>query len=150
MLKLSRKVEYALMALMHMARLRRGELAAARAISTQHDIPADLLGKVLQNLARAGLVASVQGAGGGYRLAREFDAITLGEVIEAVEGPVHLAVCRDDPAACSQYENCNIKGPVSHLQDQLVQYIHAVKLSEFNGTAPSTSSGQADAAWPTA
>lgn len=129
---LSKKVEYGLIALLHMAGLRRDELATAKEISDTYNIPAELLGKVLQTLARAGLATAVHGAHGGYRLAGSLQDVTLGRVIEAVEGPVHLVRCQEDPATCDQFHACNIKGPVQQIHDQLHQYIHGISLSAFH------------------
>ena len=134
MLMLSKKVEYALIAVLHMADLRPGSIVTAKDISEQYRIPADLLGKVLQALVRSGLVSSLQGAHGGYHLARALDGIQLGEVIEAVEGPVFLTKCQEDPAQCGQFHACTIKEPVQLLQEQLQQFIHSISLGAFRKT----------------
>jgi Rrf2 family protein len=134
MLMLSKKVEYALIAVLHMADLRPGSIVTAKDISEQYHIPADLLGKVLQALVRSGLVSSLQGAHGGYHLARALDGIQLGEVIEAVEGPVFLTKCQEDPAQCGQFHACTIKEPVQLLQEQLQQFIHSISLGAFRKT----------------
>ncbi len=134
MLMLSKKVEYGLIAVLHMADLRPGTIVTAKDISEQYHIPADLLGKVLQALVRSGLVASLQGAHGGYHLARALDRIQLGEVIEAVEGPVFLTKCQEDPAQCGQFHACTIKEPVQLLQEQLQQFIHNISLGAFRKT----------------
>ena len=134
MLKLSKKVEYALISMMHMDSVLGGNLASARELSDQYNIPGDLLGKVLQLLAKAQLIVSAQGARGGYRLARPLDRITLGEVVEAVEGPMHIAMCQNDPACCEQYPTCNIKRPVFQVQKQLTDYMYGLPLSTFRSS----------------
>ncbi|HOW98462.1 MAG TPA: Rrf2 family transcriptional regulator [Kiritimatiellia bacterium] len=131
MLKLSKKVEYALMALLHMEGRRAAELATAREIADSCGAPVELLGKVLQALARGGLIESEQGARGGYRLARPADRITLGEVIEVVDGPVHIAACQDDPSRCGQYPTCNIRQPVVRVQRELQDYMYKLSLAAF-------------------
>jgi Rrf2 family protein len=131
MLKLTKKVEYGLIAMIHMADLPRGELATAREISDRYHVPGELLGKILQALVRANLVASAQGAKGGYRLIRPLEKITVGEIVEIVDGPVHLSCCQDDPANCGQFDTCNIKKPVLEMQKQLVDYMHSLPLSGF-------------------
>ena len=131
MLKLTKKVEYGLMAMIHMDGLPPGELATAREMSERYSIPAELLGKILQALVRADLVASVQGVKGGYRLRRTRERITVGEVVEIVDGPVHLSCCQDDPASCGQFDTCNIKKPVLEMQKQLVDYMHSLPLASF-------------------
>lgn len=135
MLKLSKKVEYGLIAMMHMDSVSNGDLVTARGMSEQYNIPAELLGKVLQSLAKSQIVASVQGAHGGYHLVRGLDRVTLGEVVEAVEGPVRIAACQDDPACCEQYPSCNIKRPVFRVQRQLLDYMYGLPLSTFRKPA---------------
>lgn len=131
MLMLSKRVEYALMAILHMANMSTGEWTNAKRIAERYAIPSELLGKVLQALARAGLVASMPGVHGGYRLNHSLDRVNLGAVIEAVEGPVHLADCQENPERCGQYHACNIKEPIQHIHAQLVHYIHNISLNQF-------------------
>ena len=131
MLKLSKKVEYGLISMMHMDSVQNRDLATARELSDMYNIPAELLGKVLQSLAKGQLIVSAQGAKGGYRLARDLQRITLGEVVVAVEGPMHIAACQDDPSCCEQYSTCNIKRPVFQVQKQLTDYMYGLPLSTF-------------------
>lgn len=131
MLTLSKKVEYGLIAMLHMASKPAAELATAKDISEQFAIPCELLGKVLQSLARAGLVEAVLGAHGGYRLRKPIEQLTLGHVIEALEGPVHLARCQEDPQQCGQYHACNIKEPVFAINDRLMTFINGISLGTF-------------------
>ncbi len=130
-LKLSKKVEYGLMALLHLDELEPGELVSTKDLSEQFNIPADLLGKVLQALARAGVLESVHGAHGGYRLQRPLDELTLGDVMAAVEGPLHLVRCHESPDTCDQYGTCNIRGPVLRIQEELTSYLSAFRLGTF-------------------
>jgi Rrf2 family protein len=138
MLMLSKKVEYGLIAVLHMASLPGGELATAKEISDHYGIPGDLLGKVLQALSRDGIVEAVHGAKGGYRLERSLDTMNLGQVIEAVEGPVFIARCQEDPANCGQFHTCNIKEPVTQINEQLQNYIHGISLAAFRKPAVPT------------
>jgi Rrf2 family protein len=135
MLKLGRKVEYALIAVMHLEKLDDGELATARQISEQYSIPMQVLGKVLQSLNRAGIVRSAQGVRGGYQLQRPLEMIVLGDVIEAVEGPVHIAACTCTTAACDQEPTCNIRAPVFHFQDELQRFLYNFSLAAFERPA---------------
>jgi Rrf2 family transcriptional regulator, cysteine metabolism repressor len=134
MLKLSKKVEYALISMMHMDSRHNGDLATAREMSDDYHIPGELLGKVLQSLAKVQLIQSVQGSKGGYRLVRPLEKITLGEVVQAVEGPVQIAACQGDPACCEQFTNCNIRKPVFQVQQQLLGYMFGLPLSTFRNS----------------
>src|SRR4029450_11479184 len=94
MLRLSKKSDYALMAVRHLAlRADKGASASAREISEAYDIPLELLAKVLQRLVRTKLLVSVQGTRGGYRLGRPSSAISVADVIQAVDGPVTVSTC---------------------------------------------------------
>lgn len=135
MLTLSKKVEYGLIAMLHMASKRSGDLATAKDISETFAIPGELLGKVLQSLARANLIEAVLGAHGGYRLRGPIEQVTLGSVIEALEGPVHLARCQEDPDQCGQFHSCNIKEPVYAIHDQLMNFINGISLGSFRKPA---------------
>src|ERR671926_178577 len=88
MLRLSKKADYALMAMKHLAL--RGERASssAREIAEQYDIPIELMAKVLQRLVQRGLLSSHQGTRGGYRLSRPPRQLTVADVIQAIDGPV--------------------------------------------------------------
>jgi Rrf2 family protein len=136
MLQLNKKIEYALIAILHLDSLKRGDLASAKDVAETYHIPAELLGKVLQALAKASIVESVQGAHGGYRLASPMDDLTLGDVMDVIEGPLHLARCVDAPAACEQYVHCTIREPVNRIQEELKQFIHGIRLSSFRRKAP--------------
>ena len=135
MLTLSKKVEYGLIAVLHMASLRPGELATAKDISEAFAIPGELLGKVLQVLAREHLIEAVLGAHGGYYLRMPIEKITLGRVIETLEGPVHFARCHEDPEQCGQFHSCNIKEPVLEIHEQLMNFIHGISLGSFRRPA---------------
>ncbi len=136
MLTLSKRVEYALMAILHMADSPSGEWLSSKGIAERYSIPSELLGKVLQSLARASIVASAPGVNGGYRLQTPIGRINLGMVIEAVEGPVVLANCQQDPDRCDQFHACSIKEPINQLRTQLVQYIHSISLGQFRAPQP--------------
>ena len=77
MLRLSKKADYALIAMKHLALRPDQSAASAREIAEQYDIPVELMAKVLQRLAREGLLASHQGTRGGYHLSRPAARLTL-------------------------------------------------------------------------
>lgn len=131
MYRFSKKVEYALMALLHMDGRRADPCVSVKEIAECHDIPQELLGKVLQTLGRAGLVASTKGVHGGYQLARPLEGVTVGEVIQALDGPIRLAACCDDMHACPKETRCNIRRPIRRVQEHVVAYISKLSLAEF-------------------
>ena len=129
MLKLSKKVDYALMALMHLAS-QEGS-CSTREMAAGYGMPQDLLAKVLQKLAREGLVVSHQGTKGGYQLARAADAITVVQVIEIVEGPLSLTQCLTDVGTCDQFDTCNIKSPLQRLNDHVLLTLSRVTIASM-------------------
>jgi Rrf2 family protein len=88
MLRLSKKTDYALLALQYLASKAPSGVASARAIAERFDIPLELLAKVLQQLAHHRLVAAHKGMHGGYHLARPSRAISVADVVHAIDGPV--------------------------------------------------------------
>lgn len=131
MVKLTRKAEYGLIALLHIDARRDGGLVTAKEIAENYQLPAELLGKVLQSLAREGLVESVQGAKGGYRLSTPIEEVSLGEVIEKLEGPIVITPCCDGSMDCRQVNSCNIRSPVQRIQEEVREFFYALSLSNF-------------------
>ncbi|MCK6619062.1 MAG: Rrf2 family transcriptional regulator [Calditrichaceae bacterium] len=133
MLKFSKKVEYALISMLYMAEQQKGQLISARELAESFNIPQELVGKVLQSLARVGFISSVQGVKGGYQLAMEPDKIRLPEVIYAVEGPVRVVNCVDDPenCDCEQIKYCNMRNPMETLQLKLLAFLDSISLKEL-------------------
>lgn len=143
MLKFSKKVDYALMALQHIASVQFGELHRVRVINTkeiaeEYKIPVELLAKVLQVLAKTGLIESQNGPKGGYLLAREARQITIAQVIGAIEGPIGITDCYHDKEAssCSQHEHCNIRTPLLKVQDSIYQLLNNMTIEDMMGGTP--------------
>lgn len=132
MLRFSKKSDYALIAMKHLATRPEGaEASSAREISETYAIPLELLAKVLQRLVRARLLVSVQGTRGGYRLARPAVAVTVADVIQAVDGPVTVTACSPDDHACEQFGTCSIRDPLWKLKSRIVETLTTVSLAEL-------------------
>jgi len=131
MLMLSKKVEYGLMALLHMDATPSDLVASSKDIAEQCGLPVDLMGKVMQSLARANMIDAVHGAKGGYRLVRDLNSISLGDVIEAIEGPVHLVRCQHDADDCHQFSTCMVRDPINQLRSQLQDFLQNISLGQF-------------------
>src|SRR5687767_2571346 len=104
MFRLSKKADYGLIALKHLAQ-HSDESISAREIALHYRIPGELLAKVLQRLARKGLLVSQQGTNGGYVLARDPAAISIVDVVEALEGPISMTPC-ERGSDCQQMPTC--------------------------------------------
>lgn len=136
MLRLSKKADYALIAMKHLA-LRSGESAAsAREIAEHYDIPVELMAKVLQRLARGGLLVSQQGTRGGYSLARAATGISVADVIQAVDGPLTVTACATDDENCDQYAKCSIRDPLWRIKDRILTALAACSIFEIAHDAP--------------
>jgi len=142
-LKLSKKADYGLMALQYIASVQFDDVARARIVNTkeiaeEYHIPVELLAKVLQALAKHGLVESQNGPKGGYLLARNAGAITIAQVLEAIEGPLGIADCYHDKeeSVCVQREHCNIRTPLRKVQDSIYQLLNSMTVEDMMGGTP--------------
>lgn len=133
MLRLSKKVDYGLIAMRHIAMNSHNRLVSAREISEKNRINYDLLAKILQKLTRAGVIISHQGAHGGYILALPANQITLCTVIEAIDGPMSIIECEagKDEHNCINDEICTIRSPMRKVQHEIRDYLAKVTVSEI-------------------
>jgi len=134
MLRLSKKADYALMAMKHLAV--RGDRTAhasssAREIAELYDIPIELMAKVLQRLVRRGLLASHQGTHGGYQLARVPTTISVADVIQAIDGPVTVTACSDEGSQCEQYSKCNVRDPLWRVRERILAALGECTIAEL-------------------
>ena len=136
MLRLSKKAEYALMALKDLASRSEAEAASAREIAERYGIPVELMAKVLQRLVRQRLLASHHGTRGGYLLARSASRISVADVIEAIDGPVTVTACTTVDDDCDQYATCNIRDPLWRIKDQIVQALTSYSLQALAEDEP--------------
>ena len=133
MILLSKRAEYGLMALLHLAGAAvRGQPVSAARIAARHHIPGALLGKVMQDLARHGLVESVAGVAGGYRLRQKPAQVTLGDVVAAMDGPIKLVGCQAG-CACDHRKTCNVRAPLVRLNNAVVAPFERITLADMEG-----------------
>lgn len=130
MLKLSKKVDYGLMAISHIAYREEDRIVNSKHIAEEYHIPQELLAKILQKLARKGLITSQNGPKGGYVLAKDPHEITVGEVVKAIEGPIGLVNCsiRND---CQQIGKCSVRQPIQKIQDSIAQLLDSITIDEM-------------------
>ena len=135
MLRLSKKADYALIAMKHLAQKRDAASSSAREIAEQYDIPIELMGKVLQRLVRTGLLTSQQGTRGGYALSRSSGSITVADVIQAIDGPFTVTSCSTEDNSCEQYGKCSIRDPLWRIKERIVAALGTVSLAEMAAEA---------------
>ncbi len=132
MLRLSKKADYALIAMKHLAHKDTGATSTcAREIAEQYDIPIELMAKVLQRLVRTGLLVSTQGTRGGYTLSRPSSSISVADVVEAIDGPFTVTACSTDKHDCEQYGKCSVRGPLWQIRERIVQTLGMVTLADM-------------------
>jgi len=129
MLRLSKRSDYALIAMRHLAL--EDTSVSARELAERFDIPVELLAKVLQKLARAGLLISHQGIRGGYVLARPAQQVSVADIIVAIDGPLTVTACSDQDRTCDQYSKCNVRDPLWRLKDRIVAALAGCTLAEL-------------------
>jgi len=131
MLRLSKKADYALMAMKHLAEKGGAPSTSAREIAEQYDIPIELMAKVLQRLVRTRLLISTQGTRGGYTLSRPAASISVADVIQAIEGPFTVTACSTDNNDCEQYGKCSIRDPLWQIRERIVAALGTVTIAEM-------------------
>lgn len=139
MLRLSKKADYALIAMKHLAlRTDAGNSSSAREMAETYAIPLELLAKVLQRLVRARLLVSVQGTRGGYRLGRSPQAMTVADVIQAVDGPVTVTACSPNDHRCDQYTQCNVRDPLWKIRSRILDALNTCSVAELASDGEAT------------
>jgi Rrf2 family protein len=129
MLRFTKRADYGLMAIHYIAIHDEGAVSAKR-IAEEFSIPQELLAKILQRLAKQGLIVSHNGPKGGYLLTRRPAEISVGEVIRALEGPINIVSCLED-SACPQIERCSLRRPVKKLQAAISEMLNTMTLAEL-------------------
>ena len=136
MLRLTKKADYGLMALKYLAEQSAGAggvptAQSAKDIAQAYHIPPPLLAKILQTLARAGLLVSHAGTNGGYALARPANEISAFEVIRAIDGPLFITSCITIHGACDLAGTCTIKEPLRKVNESIKDLLSNIFISDL-------------------
>lgn len=134
MLQLSKKVEYGLIALRHIASNTSDYFVTTKEIADYYKLSYDLLAKVMQRLAKKGVLISHQGVRGGYTLAKNPSEVTVSDVIQAIEDKqsVYLVQCgADNPDTCVIHDICTIRYPLVKLQGSIKMLLDRVTIREM-------------------
>ena len=133
MLSLSKKADYALLALSYLAHSEAGRAVNTKEIAEQYSIPGELLAKILQRLAKAQLVVSTPGPTGGYRLARAPETISIGSVVAAIDGAPAITQCmKADGNACGQHDRCTVRLPLARINTRILQMLELISIAEIS------------------
>ena len=128
MMRMSMKTDYGLIALKFMASQGPSATVNAKQIADHHCLPPNLLAKVLQRLAQSGVIEAYKGSRGGYRLTRDPSGVTLTEVFESIEGPIHLVMCTNEDGSCSLENRCTIKNGLVNLEQKFTEFFDSVTI----------------------
>jgi Rrf2 family protein len=132
MLKLSKKTDYALMAVQYMASKNSLRAVNTKEIAEEYRIPVELLAKVLQKLGKKGLVISQNGPKGGYLLAKGASDISVLSVIQAIEGHIGITECyHNEDSHCVQMPRCNIRTPLRNIQNSIYSLLESMSIEDM-------------------
>jgi len=131
LLQVSRKVDYALRAMIHLASLPPGARAPQQEVAARQDIPREFLAKILKTLADKGLVTALRGPHGGVAIARAPEQVSFLEVIEAVEGPVVLNLCLDQQQGCTKGATCTMQSVWRAGQERMLDVYRTTMLASL-------------------
>ena len=131
MMELTRKGEYAIRGIVHLARQPHGNVALLSEIAEAADVPPTFLAKIFQNFAKLGFINSYRGTGGGFALARPASDITLREVVEAVEGPIAPNRCVTEEGECDRSSTCAVHTVWRRVQEQVIGILDGVTIEDL-------------------
>jgi Rrf2 family protein len=132
MFKLSKKADYGLIAVKHLALHRHQHACSANEIAEEYGISATLMAKVLQKLAHHSLVAAKHGSSGGYQLAKEPGQISALDVISAIDGPVLITSCVTSHGNCDATEKCSVREPLRRVNESILNVLSTVTISQMS------------------
>ena len=130
MLKITRKVEYALIALRHLQQCDREQLCSSKSMSDEYGIPQELLAKILQKLSKEKIVVSVKGPKGGYKIFKDPKSVNMTKFFEIMEGPMGIMDCYFD-SNCEQLHGCNIREPINRINNSIRNMFNKMTLADI-------------------
>lgn len=132
MVKINRKLEYALMALKYMSQKIPGELTTAKEVSDAFHTPFDATARVMQQMAqKGGILKSEYGVNGGYQITKDLAKVSFHDLVELVDGPTALAKCLHKESPCDIQGTCNIVSPIINLNYQLTEFYRGLSLRDL-------------------
>jgi FeS assembly SUF system regulator len=138
MLRVTKLTDYATVVLTVLA-ARPGEVLSAAELAEHAGLEAPTVAKLLKPLAQAGLVAAFRGSNGGYRLARDAGAISLVEIVEAMEGPLGMTECSLHAGNCGIEQSCGVRANWRRINDVVADALRGVTLAQMLAPPPRTS-----------
>lgn len=134
-MQITRQADYALRAMLYLTNLEPNQRAATSQIAEEQHIPPSFLAKIISQLSIAGLIHTSRGARGGVSLARAPEEISILEVVEAIDGPLSLNECTQNPSACPFGDTCPLHSLWCETQAELVQRLRNTSFAQFVQTS---------------
>ena len=129
-MKLSTKGKYGLYAMFYLAQHAGNGPQPLKCVA-EIGVPEDYLEQLLGNLRRAGLATTVRGAQGGYESAKEPQAITVGDIIDATEGPLSISECLSDEGSCHRAGQCKTRRVWEYLSNSINDLLQSISLQDM-------------------
>ena len=130
MLKITKKVEYALIAVRHLQE-NKNKLVPVAEISALYGIPREVLAKTLQQLASSNIIKSYKGPAGGYKASEKIEKTTLNDFFEILEGPTAIMDCYFE-SGCDHLSSCNIRTPINRINDSIRNLFENLTLADIS------------------
>lgn len=130
MLRLSKLTDYGIVVMTYLAQ-EPGRVHAANEVAAATLVAQPTVSKLLKGLSQAGLVMSLRGAKGGYRLSRRPEEISVAQVVDALEGPVALTECSSDSSHCVQESHCSVRGNFQRINSAIRGALDGISLAEM-------------------
>lgn len=130
-MRLTRAGEYAIRCVLYLSMHRDRQIVGRKEIAEAMDIPAQFLGKVAQNLARAGLIDIHQGARGGYELLVQPEELSLLQVVECIDGEIFLNDCLHRPDSCDRTTCCTVHRVWQKAREELRATLGGISLANL-------------------
>ena len=132
MIRITRQTDYGILLLSQLATRPPSEVHTAKDVARQSKISLPMVSKTLKALARGGLLVSQRGVKGGYRLSTQASRISIGNVIEALEGPIGMTECSFNPGACEQEGKCPVQANWQRISVAVRDALEKIPISELS------------------
>ena len=138
MLRITKQTDYGLMLLARLADLPRDRVLSAPEAADWSGLSVPMVSKILKLLTRSEIVVSTRGAGGGYRLAADPEAVSVADVIRALEGPISMVECATQPGSCEHEPRCPVRVNWSRINRELERTLERIPISEMIADVPTS------------
>lgn len=136
-MQLTRAADYAVRVMLHLASQPEGAVISRNTLAQASDVPESFLSKILQAMARAGLIQARRGVVGGFVLLPRGARSSVLDVVESIDGPMALNICLSHSNLCRQAESCSARQVWAEAQSAMVDVLRRAKIAEMAARGPS-------------